>query len=747
MKRLVLTLAACASAMASSPRAWEMNNYRDFLTGRFDGVALAKEGRLTLAPRAETLFASDQPIVWSLVRAGDGTIYAATGHRGRVFRIDPQGKGTLLWTAPEPEVFALALDSRGVLYAATSPNGKIYRIENGKAGEYYAPGETYIWSLALGKDGALYAATGDQGRIHRVTGAGQGEVWYETGQSHVTSLAFDSQGRLLAGSEPNGIIYRIASKGKGFVLYDSNLPEIRTLVPAADGSVYAVALGGSLSRRQLGGVQSAQGVPSSASVTVTATTVSVDAGDQTQGGVQIKPDAAKTQPAAPVTPATPTATVEIPGIEKSAVYRIAPDNTVESLWSSKEENAYDLLVNGGELVIATDEHGRIYRVDRDRRVTLLAQTNEGEATRLLASGKGVLAATGDMGKIVRLLDQAGTAGTYETPVHDATTVARWGRLSWRGEFPDGTSVVFRTRSGNSARPDQTWSEWSDPLKDGKGSVIASPNARYIQWRAEFKGSGGKAPSVDSVDLAYLPQNTPPVVRSVTAIPQPAGTGAAGAKPAAAAAAQQTSAYSVTVTDTGEAAAATSGGTPTQALTRTGDNLQVTWQADDPDGDRLIYAVYFRGEDEREWKLLRDRVFENVLTLDAESLADGRYLFRVVASDAPANAPDSARETELVSSPILIDHTPPVVTAGAPVRNGALVEVPWTAVDAASPLRRAEYAVDGGEWVPVDPVDGVLDSPEERFAVRIEKLTPGEHIVVFRAIDSAGNAGLAKVVLR
>ncbi|HWR52445.1 MAG TPA: hypothetical protein VN428_15140 [Bryobacteraceae bacterium] len=744
MKRPVLTLVACASAMASSPRAWEMNNYSDFLAGRFDGVALAKEGRLTLAPRAETLFASDQPIVWSVVRAADGTIYAATGHRGRVFRIDPQGKGTLLWTAPEPEVFALALDARGVLYAATSPNGKIYRIEDGKAAEYYAPGETYIWGLAIGKDGALYAATGDQGKIHRITGAGQGEVWYETGQTHVTSLAVDSQGRLLAGSEPNGIIYRIEAKAKGFVLYDSNLPEIRTLVPTADGSVYAVALGGSLGRRQLGGVQSAQGVPSSASVTVTATTVSVGAGESAQGGVQIKPDPAKPQTAAPVTPATSAGGMEIPGIEKSAIYRIAADNTVESLWSSKEENAYDVLVNNGELVIATDERGRIYRVDRDRRVTLLAQTNEGEATRLLASDKGVLAATGDMGKIVRLLEQAGTAGTYEAPVHDATTVARWGRLSWRGEFPAGTSVAFRTRSGNSARPDQTWSEWSEPLKDGKGSVIGSPNARYIQWRAEFTGSAGKAPAVDSVDLAYLPQNTPPVVRTVTALSQPA---AAGAKPSAAGAAQQTSAYSVTVTDTGEAASATSGGTPTQAMSRTGENLQITWQAEDPDGDRMVYAVYFRGEDEREWKLLRDRLTENMWNMEAESLADGRYLFRVVASDAPANPPGSAREAELIGSPTLIDHTPPVVTAGTPKRNGARVDVQWTAVDSASPLRRAEYAVDGGQWVPVEPVDTVLDSPEERFQVAIDNLAPGEHILVFRALDAAGNAGLAKVVLR
>ncbi len=737
---------ACAAALASSPRAWEMNSYRDFLPGKFDGVSLARDGRLTLAPRAETFFSSDQPIIWTLAQAPDGTLYAGTGHRGRVFRIDRSGKGAVLWTAAEPEVFAIAVDAKGVLYAATSPNGKIYRIENGKASEYFAPGTLYIWALAFGRDGALYAGTGDGGKIFRIASAGQGEVWYDTGQSHVTCLAFDSQGALLAGSEPNGMIYRIAAKDKGFVLYDANLPEIRTLAPAPDGSIYAAALGGSMSRPNLGGVQSAQGVPSSASVTVTASAVTVEA----QGGPELKPkpEAPKPQPVGAVAPAQPQV-VDLSGVEKSAIYRIAPDHTIESLWSSKEENAYDLLLAGTDLVFSTDGQGRIYRMGADRKVTLVAQTNEGEATRLLPAAGGLLAATGDMGKLYRLLDQAGTSGTYEAPVHDATTVARWGRLRWRAEAPSGARVVFRTRAGNSSRPDKTWSEWSAPLTDPAGSPVASPNARYIQWRAEFSGSAAAAPVLDSVELAYLPQNTPPVLRSITAIVQSSAqaAAAAAAQKSAAAVAQPTTAYSITVTDTGDAPA-TSTGTPTQAVGRSGgDQLQITWVAEDTDGDRLMYAVYFRGEDEREWKLLKDKLFENTYSIDSDALADGRYLFRVLASDSPSNSPAYARDAELVSSPTLVDHTPPAIAPGAPKRSGARVDVEFEASDASSPLRRAEYSVDAGPWVPVDPVDGVLDSPRERFAVRIENLAPGEHVIVFRAADAAANTGLGKVVIR
>ena len=35
-----------------------------------------------------------------------------------------------------------------------------------------------------------------------------------------------------------------------------------------------------------------------------------------------------------------------------------------------------------------------------------------------------------------------------------------------------------------------------------------------------------------------------------------------------------------------------------------DALSIAWQAEDPEGDRLSYSLYFRGEDEGAWKLLR-----------------------------------------------------------------------------------------------------------------------------------------------
>src|SRR5205085_8096235 len=118
-------------------------------------------------------------------------------------------------------------------------------------------------------------------------------------------------------------------------------------------------------------------------------------------------------------------------------------------------------------------------------------------------------------------------GTYESPVHDAGAVAKWGQLNWRGERKGLAKLAFRTRSGNSARPDRTWSDWSAPLSDPRGENVRSPNARFIQWRAELAGETASSPVVSGVTLAYLPQNSPPIVHSLNVTTQVAPAAAGG----------------------------------------------------------------------------------------------------------------------------------------------------------------------------------------------------------------------------
>ena len=750
---LFVLCAGCASAYASSTATWEMSSYQDFLKGKFQNLSLSRDGTLSLAPRMDAVFSSGQAVIWSVAEAPDGSIYAGTGNRGRLYRIDKAHNSKLIWTADQPEIFAVAIGPDGAVYAGTSPDGKIYRVVDGKAELYFDPHEKYIWSLVFGTDGALYAGTGDQGKVFRVTAANEGEEYYATGQAHVTGLSLDPGGKLLAGTEPNGILYRISAKGKAFVLYDANLPEIRAIANGPDGSIYAVGLGGSVNRRTQTASQAAQALLQSGSTPVVTTSITVTAeaakSNPMQAGPDVKPPAssdanraAQTAVAAASTAlaASNAASMEVMGVEKSAIYRINADNTVDTLWSSKEENVYDLLSRKGGLVFTTDVGGRIYKLTDDRKLTLVAQTNEGEDTRLIESGGAVYAATGNMGKLFELEPGSAQSGSYESPIFDAQSVARWGRVRWTGQG----GVTLQTRSGNSLRPDQTWSDWSAPMTESSGSPVASPNARYIQWKAELASNKG-APTLENFSLAYLPQNTPPVIRSIIVTTTSATPSAASKSSSPSNSANST--YSITVTDTGDAGPATSTGTPTQTISRaSSQQLIISWQAEDADGDRLVYSLWFRGEGEQEWKLLRTALHENSWSIDGDSLADGRYFFKVVASDRESNPPDQAREGELVSSPVLIDNTPPVVHVTSSRREDKNAIVDFEANDASSPLRRCEYSIDAGPWMAVNSTDNVIDSPSEQFHL-VAPVPAGEHELVLRVVDSGGNAGLAKVVIR
>src|SRR6185437_12682222 len=738
MKRAILAAIGFACILhAASTTIWEMNSSAEFIRGRFSNAALDTEGRLRLAPKLTPILTPDQAAIWCLAQAPDGSVYAGTGHRGKLYRIDRSGASSVVWTADQPEIFAVAIDKSGSVYAASSPDGKVYRIRNGKAEEFFAPKAKYIWSLAIAPDGSVFAGTGLPGKVYRIDVSGKSELYYDSGQSHVTSLAIDSEGRVLAGTEPNGILYRIDKPNRAFALYNSSLPEIRSIVPAADGSIYVAAMGGALLTRM--GMQPATAAANPYSISVTASAAGAAAAEpptgDAQSGAEVKPKTSA--PNAPVTPAVvPTAsTIETPGVERSALYQIHPDNTVDTLWTSKDENLYDIAAaKNGSLFLATDAQGRVYRFGKDHRAELIAQTNQAETTRLLHTANGLLAATGDSAKLFRLDSDHAASGSYEAPVHDAGTVARWGRVTFR--VPEGSvgRIGFETRSGNSARPDTTWSDWSVPVADVANSRIQSPNARYIQWRAELSGAN---PGISDVTLSYLPQNQPPVARSISV--NSTSQANATAKPSQS---SSSATYSITVTDTGEPSASA------QTVGRASTSLiQISWQADDPDNDKLVYNLYFRGEGEREWKLLKANLQENNFNLDGDALADGRYHFRVVASDRLSNDPKSAREAELVSSPILVDNTPPSVTIASHRRSGTDLDVEADAHDAVSPLRRCEYSIDAKPWTLVEAADGVTDSPSERFPIHIANLPPGEHVVVVRVYDAAGNAGLVKLVAR
>ena len=610
-------------AWSATSTAWETTGYNDFLKGSLRGLELTADGIVRPGPAVKGTSVVDQPALWAAVLAPDGSVYLGTGHRGKVYRVASGGAVTLVWTAPQPEVFALCIGKDGALYAGTSPSGSIYRIENGKATELFHPPAKYIWALAAAPQGGLYAATGDQGRIYYISASGKGDVYYETGQQHVTSLAVGPQDDLYAGSDPGGLLFQIAAQGKGTILFHSPLPEVHGLAIEADGTVYASALGGSLTTRNASQA-AASATGSTAVVSESPTVVSVTA-EEAAAPAQVgdlKPGSERgtaTSTITPLTAATTATTAEVSGVDKSAIYRINPDHSVETLRTSKDDNVFDLLLNGTKLLFFDrpagtpvrararsqgDAGGRIGRfrgseVDPERHGIVCGSKRTRQAHQLVARSAGrSFAGSVRIGRArCRLSRALGTsrmagAGRIDCRPHanGQFTAARWNLERLVG------SLIQMPRI---------------PIK--------SPTARYIQWRAEWQ-AGTQPSSESSRRLVSAAEYAARYSQHQCDGAECCGRGESIEYQAA-----SSSAFSVTVTDSPAIRRAGTSSSGAQTVSRLNSTqTQITWQADDAGRRQARLRSDFRGEDEKEWKLIRSQIFDYSLLLDPDVLADGRY---------------------------------------------------------------------------------------------------------------------------
>jgi hypothetical protein len=623
---------------------------------------------------------------------------------------------------------ALAVDAQGNVYAGTSPDGKVYRITpGGEAKVFFEPKTKYIWSLAFDGQGRLLVGTGDKGVIYRVNANGTGAPFVSTTQTNITALRVDSSGNIIAGTDPGGLVLRISPEGKVFTLFDSSQREIRDLALGPSGEIYLLALAESAGSGATNAAPAPSGIAAApppvsgdeGTVTITISDVQViDAPGAAGGAAGAASSAAQS---------------------KSALYRLDANGASDALWDSKDAVAFAIAVeagSGGErrVMVGTGQKGRIYSASAGEKPMLLAQSSEAQTSRFVRAGNQLYAASSNLGKLFKLAKETSAVGTYTSSVRDANTTATWGRISWIGEG----AIELQTRCGNTANPDSTWSDWSAPATNAEGEAIKSQPARFIQWRATLKKTPASAePRLREVTVSYLPRNLAPKISSINvlpagvalqALPQPqpdSGADQAGLDLAALGAVAQIP--------------------PRRVFQRGAISLQ--WQAEDRNGDTIEYAVYYRNAAGGEFYPLKTDLRDNYFTIDANALPDGRYVFKVVASDELSNPGSLALTDEQETEAIEVDNTPPAVTADAPRVNGANVEVVFRASDATSIIRRAEYQVDGGAWKAIFPLDGIADSKREEFRVTAAVIDGKSHVVALRVFDANANVGSAQAAIK
>jgi len=734
---LLFILLPNRSAWAVNPQFWTNSAFPELAKGDLKGLSLNKEGQLSLAPKFDSVFDTDQALIWSAVYDQKRNLYVGTGHDGKVFKIDSQGTSSLFFDASELDVLAMAVGDDQNLYVATSPDGKIYKVNSeGKGSVFFDPDDKFIWDLIFDAKGSLYVATGSKGKIYKVNKEGKGDLFYESGQTNLMCLAFDSTQNLIVGSDPDGYVYRISPEGKAFVLYDSAMREVHDVALDSQGNIYFVAMNPS------GASGSIPEPKSSGGEMISADSISVTLSLPATSDRKLSEEIPSAKPGG-----TRSTRMESGG-SKSVIYRILRDNSVETLWSSESEAAYAIHVQGeGKLLFSTGTKGRVYSLDKDKKLTLLLETTEEQTTRLIPAGPDLFACTSNLAKVYRLGKAVNSHGSYESEVKDTQSISTWGNVSWRATVPSGTSLKVYTRSGNTKKPDKTWSDWSKAYASADGEAIQSPRARYLQYKVVLETTNESSPHLDQIIIPYLQQNFAPEVKSISILP----TGVAYQRAPGLSTLRSQSAMvdqsSAEASGASEAIPQAAGSSiPPRRVFQKGAQ-SFSWEAEDRNGDELIYSFYFRGEKESDWKLLRKDLEEKFLSLESDALPDGKYQVRIVASDRPSNPKLAALAGELTSMVFNIDNTPPQIQASNQTVHERSAVLKFRASDDVSALRKAETSLDGKDWETVFSVDGIVDSKAEEFEVKTESLAPGEHTVALRVYDSNGNVAIGKAVVQ
>jgi outer membrane protein assembly factor BamB len=756
--RLSILLLIATAAFAQGTRTWEQSKFDDFEKGSSKGVAIRSDGFVELAPAFRPIATTQSTFLWSIASDERGNVLAAAGAPSRVYRITPEGNVSVVLAPGELQVQSLVVDKSGVIYAATSQDGKVYRIERkgavpaGKSAAppppvavapsnpqenrnqvaldpdytssvYFEPKTKYIWALALDNDGRLYVATGDRGEIFRVNRDGTSSLFFKSDEAHIRVIAFDPRGNLIAGSDGSGLIYRISPNGEGFVLYSAPKKEITALAIDAQGNIFAAAAG---DKRPSGIPTTSFAPPPSGPTTISMNTSGTG----------------------PAQSSSPAPQIPVPGLGAtgSEIYRIAPDGSPKRVWTSRDDLVYSLVLDEkGRLLAGTGNKGKIYAIGAENQFTDLLKASANQVVGFARAPKGLYAATSNLGKIFVIENAPINEGTLESDVFDAHNFSRWGRAEVRYH---GNVELF-ARSGNVDNPDRNWSTWKkvDLIKD---PLLDVPPARYIQWRTVLH-AGNPTPQLDSVTVNYLAKNVTPEVDEVNVL---VGSHYPGVpKTVAELASNQQASTGVSL--------------PQPARDR--DYIAVSWRAHDENDDQLSFAIYYRGDNETRWKLLKDGLGDRYFSFESSLLPDGGYTLKIIASDSPSHSPDDSLIASRESSRFEVDSTPPTVANLAATQENDALHITFTGNDSFSPIRRAEYSIDAGEWQFVAPVGGISDARTENYDLAVPLPPSGEtsttqpelkkkgkklpadtaeeeHVVVVRVYDRFDNMGSAKVVV-
>jgi hypothetical protein len=248
----------------------------------------------------------------------------------------------------------------------------------------------------------------------------------------------------------------------------------------------------------------------------------------------------RTEPAADQSPAkfTTPALDNTPPVVSSPVVSAMPDGTATISWTTREKA--DSVVDVGPSAARLDEQRRDDELVLDHNVVLTdlapdrtyvarlsstdaaGNTGPGRVVRFVTPARGVAehATAGfergtlsgsavvdpaGLGSVTLAPGTAARAGTFVSGVLDARVMADWERAVWTATTPARTGLTIGVRTGSTAVPDSSWSEWTTVGRSG-GRVRGS--SRFIQYRVEMTAAAASSPALQAIGFSH--NGVPPV---------------------------------------------------------------------------------------------------------------------------------------------------------------------------------------------------------------------------------------------
>lgn len=656
------------------------SGFGDFRKGTFKNLSLNQDGRMEPAPGLKEVAKLNESVIWAAVADSDGNIYIGTGNQGKILRLSPDGKVEVVFEPDSIISRALAVDERGNLYVGTSPHGSIYRIHPDREFPelFYDPDPVYIWDMKI-HDGALWLTTGYNAELWRVPldrgSDDKPEKWFSSRETHLTTLTISDDGVFYLGSSPQGMVFSVTGKDEGYALSRSRDEEITGIV-VEGGEIYFS----------------------------TSSTMESSSGSGRGSGESTGSNSGDTRGSPPMGRGG-----------RSGLYVRGDNGFVAPIWQSASESISSMLRSPrGFWLLGMDNDGKILLLEsRDRWNWLQQAPNGGEISWLMPapdSDRDVLVFTSNPAAVYRLGGRSNGEASYTSSVRDATQSVRWGKLEvafdGKGEFS------IQTRTGNTPEPDNVWSAWENVeiVSSTPGIIrgqIPSPAARYFQYRLSFDEGSGSAAIHQVRSFLQLP-NVAPMILDLRQLPF--GVDAISATSGN----RMFDFEAVFKTDSPERLGDMVN-TRTQ-LTRLPDPDLRTfiWRAHDPNGDRMLFNVYLKPVESNNWVKIKSDLEDPFTVISLNGLEEGYYHVKVVASDHLDNPEGKAGRSERVSTPFLVDHSPPRIEIEQREKSGNQLTLRFKVSDNWSVIRRVHLRIDGEPPIALRPVDGIFDSNEEQF---------------------------------